>query len=224
MRLTRCFLNLIISSCNPLPHLFLFIVFPFFFYLIDETLFLQNSSVFDLMNTKSNAQWTRHCAIPLQIDTLIIFTLPKQTETFQWILFLYFEIYSRALVPASSRSGGHVAKKQKGKRKFFYILREFYPHKRERKKKTNKHLTGMFSLKKKKPSPYRSNINIIIITTRLFNTLVPPTPQALILFQTFRTPTHTHTHTHTLCFTNRFSFVYNTRPSQLQAIQVSIYL
>jgi hypothetical protein len=146
MRLTRCFLNLIISSCNPLiPHLFFVYCLFFFFYLIDETLFL--------FKTPLSLTWWTPSRMPSGQDSLrnsfanrhvdYIFTLPKQTETFQWILFLYFEIYSRALVPASSRSGGHVAKNKKTSAIFFTYWERVLPaQKREKKQKNKQTLDG----------------------------------------------------------------------------------
>ena len=200
MRLTRCFLNLIISSCNPLPHLFLFIVFPFFFF--------TSSTKLSSFKTPLSLTWWTPSRMPSGQDTAQFLCkstrwlyLPCQNKRKHFNEFFFFILKSTRehLFPPRQEAEDMSRKNKKASANFFTYW-ESFTRTKEREKNKNKHLTGMFSLKKKKPSPYRSNINIIIITTRLFNTLVPPTPQALILFQTFRTPTHTHTHTYTLLY------------------------
>lgn len=165
-----------------------------------------------------------HCAIPLQIDTLIIY-LPCQNKRKHFNEFFFFILKSTRehLFPPRQEAEDMSPKTKRQAQIFLHIEREFYPHKREReKKKTNKHLTGMFSLKKKKtPRPIDQILTLLLLQLGYLTLSFPPPPRPLFCFKLSVLP---QTHTHTLCFTNRFTFVYNTRPSQLQAIQVSIYL
>ena len=140
MRLTRCFLNLIISSCNPLPHLFLFIVFPFFF--LPHRRNSLPSKLLCLWLDEHQVECPvdkTHCAIPLQIDTLIIY-LPCQNKRKHFNEFFFFILKSTRehLFPPRQEAEDMSRKNKKASANFFTYWESFTRTKeREKKKKKN---------------------------------------------------------------------------------------